>query len=78
LSNLVPNLFLAVGTLLGVVLIVIDRETQGWTLVVFCCASMVAAALVLTTTGKQYLGWAVKQGTVPALALVAALVARLS
>lgn len=72
------NLFLAVGALLGVVLVVIDRETQGWTLVVFCCASMVAAALVLTTTGKQYLGSGVKQGTVPALALVAALIARLS
>ena len=41
------NLFLAIGTLVGVVGTFRGWEPQGPTLVVFCCACMVAAALVL-------------------------------
>jgi len=45
------NLFLAVGALLGVLLVALDAATAGWTLVVFSCASMVGAALVGSLLG---------------------------
>ena len=41
------NLFLALGTFVGVIGVLRDWQPQGTTLVVFCTACMVAAALVL-------------------------------
>jgi putative membrane protein len=72
------NLFLAVGTGIGVACLAAGEDKIGWTLIVFGCASMLGAALVLVSTGSQYRRAAATQGVLPLLALVAALVARVS
>jgi putative membrane protein len=69
------NLFLGVGAALGVVLWWAGQPTVGKTLAVFCTASMVLAATVLVTSGRQYLRPALTQGTLPLLGLVAFLLA---
>jgi putative membrane protein len=70
------NLFLAIGAIVGIVLVIVaDRDDAGWALVIAACASMAAAALVLVTTGPGYARAAATQGTVPVLAVVAAVVA---
>lgn len=69
------NLFLAIGALVGVLLVAADRPIVGWTLVFSCCGSMLLAALVLATTGRKYLRAAVIQGTTPFLAVVLGLLA---
>lgn len=66
------NLFLAIVAAVGVVLDV-AQNPAGFVLMVVATASMVAAAVVLTTTGSGYLRAALTQGTVPALALAAVL-----
>src|SRR5690349_18706082 len=50
------NLFLAIGALTGVGLIAFcdTKDTIGWTLIVFACGSMLAASLVLISTGRSY------------------------
>ncbi len=68
------NLFLAIGTLVGVVGVARDWEPQGTTLVVFCCLCMVAAAVVLVTKRPSMARAAAVQGLLPLLALLAALV----
>ncbi|MGH3458385.1 DUF1304 domain-containing protein [Aeromicrobium sp.] len=69
------NLFLAVVTIIGIVLVVADRTDAGWALVIAGCASMAAAALVLLSTGAGYARAAATQGTVPALAVIASVLA---
>ncbi|MGG5172923.1 DUF1304 domain-containing protein [Pseudarthrobacter sp. J1738] len=69
------NLFLAIGALLGVVLVIAGQPQVGWTLVFTACGSMLAAALVLALSGKQYLRAATLQGTTPLLAVVFGLLA---
>ncbi|AWB92645.1 DUF1304 domain-containing protein [Aeromicrobium chenweiae] len=71
------NLFLAVGTAVGVVVVAASdsHDTIGWTLIVFACASMLAAALVLISTGASYARAAAIQGVPALLAVVTALVA---
>jgi putative membrane protein len=69
------NLFLAVGAILGVVLVATGSGATGWTLVVFSCASMLGAAVVLAGTGRKYLNSAFKQGTLPLIALLFAFLA---
>lgn len=64
------NLFLAIGTTIGLVLFWAGEsgtvaELAGRTLVLFCLGSMVAAALVLVSTGSKYLRAALLQGTLP-------------
>ncbi|MDZ8171608.1 DUF1304 domain-containing protein [Microbacterium xanthum] len=64
------NLFLAVGTVIGLVLFWTGgagtaADVAGRTLVLFSLGSMVAAALVLLTTGRSYLRAALVQGTLP-------------
>jgi putative membrane protein len=65
------NLFLAIGTTIGLVLFwtAADAggEAAGRALVLFGLGSMVAAALVLVTTGKGYARAAATQGTLPAI-----------
>ncbi len=68
------NLFLGVGALGGVVLKVFGPTTAAVTLGGFCCASMFAAALVLGSSDRSKLAAAIKQGSVPGLALLALLV----
>ena len=60
------NLFLAVGIVVGVAV----GGDVGTALVVFCCASIVAAAAVLLTTGLSYLRAAVTQALFAVIALV--------
>ena len=69
------NLFLAVGTVLGVILYWAGGAdtpagAAGLVLVLFALGSMVAAALVLLTTGAKYLRPALVQGTLPLLGFV--------
>jgi len=68
------NLFLAVGTLVGVVLAEADEVTTGLALILFGCGSMLAAALVLVIPQPQMARAAAIQGTLPALAVVLAIV----
>jgi len=65
------NLFLALGALLGPVLLLNGYSTAGWTLYLFSCGSMVAAALVLRIGGgSRYSRAAFAQAAVPVLALL--------
>lgn len=72
------NLFLAIGAILGVVMVLAGNGATGWTLVVFSCASMLGAAVVLVGTGRKYLRSASMQGAFPLLALLFAFVGSLS
>ncbi len=72
------NLFLAIGTAVGVVLVASSdtHDTIGWTLIVFACASMLAASLVLVSNGgKPFARAAMIQGLPALIAIVASLVA---
>ncbi|MCU1538605.1 MAG: epimerase [Humibacillus sp.] len=69
------NLFLGIGAAIGLVLWWTGHETAGRTLVIFSTASMVAAATVLITSGRQYLRAALSQGTLPLVGLVLTLLA---
>ncbi|WP_243075561.1 DUF1304 domain-containing protein [Microbacterium sp. SS28] len=69
------NLFLAVGAIIGLALFWAGgpgtvADVAGRTLVLFSLASMVAAALVLITTGSKYLRPALIQGTLPLIGFV--------
>lgn len=67
------NLFLAIGAILGVVLVLAGNTATGWTLVVFSTASMLGAAVILVGSGRRYVNSAFKQGTLPLIALLFAL-----
>jgi len=71
------NLFLAVGAGVGAVLALGGggSSTVGLALVLLACGSMLAAALVLGLSDRRMLPAAAAQGTVPLLAVVAAVVA---
>ena len=71
------NLFLAIGTFVGISLVALSdaHDTIGWTLIVFAGASMLAAALVLISTGLSYARAAAIQGVPAALAVVTSLLA---
>ena len=68
------SLFLALGALAGVLSVAFGARITGWTLLVFTCSSMVAAAAVLHSSGRHYTRSALIQATCPALALVCAAV----
>lgn len=63
------NLFLAVGTGIGVAITGINRDAST-ALVVLGVASMLAAALVLAGSDRSKLRGALVQGTFPALTLL--------
>ena len=64
------NLLLAAGILVGLVLLHVDgHQNAGRAVVVFCCASIVVAALVLLATDRKLARAALIQGLPPALAL---------
>ena len=74
------NLFLAIGAILGIVLFWAGGPGTGGgiagvALVLFSLGSMVAAALVLLTTGMKYLRPALIQGTLPLIGFVLVLFA---
>jgi len=59
------NLFLGVGAALGLFLYFTGEADAGAVLVLFCCGSMVLAAIVLLSTDGAYLRAALIQGTLP-------------
>jgi putative membrane protein len=71
------NLFLAIGAFIGVACLHKSggESPAGWALVFFTTASMLGAALVLASCGKQYARAAVLQGTFPLLAILAGIAA---
>jgi putative membrane protein len=69
------NLFLAIGTAIGLVLFAIGgadtvADVAGRTLAMFCLGAMVAASLVLLNSGARYLSAALLQGTAPLLGFI--------
>ncbi len=69
------NLFLAIGATLGIVLFWAGQpdtvaDVAGRTLTLFSLGSMVAAALVLLTSGRGYVRAALLQGTIPLVGFV--------
>jgi putative membrane protein len=69
------NLFLAIGVIIGIALFWAGgdgttADVAGRTLTLFCLGSMLAAALVLLTTGMKYLRAALVQGTLPLIGFV--------
>lgn len=71
------NLFLAIGAAVGVVLWAVNGvgDVAGRTLLLFSLGSMLAAALVLVTSGRKYLRPATVQGTLPLIGFVLTLLA---
>ncbi|SKC75775.1 DUF1304 domain-containing protein [Krasilnikoviella flava] len=65
------NLFLAVVTAVGIVLVAAGTTGAGAALVLAGTGSMLAAALVLFLSSPGKRGAAIKQGAVPLLAVVA-------
>jgi len=71
------NLFLAIGAIIGIALFWAGgagagsvAAVSGKTLVLFSLGSMLAASLVLLTSGKGYLRAAATQGTLPLIGFV--------
>ncbi|GAA4760344.1 DUF1304 domain-containing protein [Citricoccus nitrophenolicus] len=69
------NLFLAVAVFLGTVLIAAGAAVAGATLVLTGAGSMAAAAVVLLLSSPDQRSAALKQGVVPALGVVALVIA---
>ncbi len=65
------NLFLALITVLGIVLVGFDRLAIGATLVLAGIGSMLAAALVLFCSNRTRRRAALAQGLVPLLSIIA-------
>ena len=67
------NLFLAAGIVGGLVLIATGQEAAGQAIVLFACACMVGAGLVLVATNRRFLTAAAIQAGPPLVALLSAL-----
>ncbi len=67
------NLFLALGIVVGLVLVTNGSVEAGRAVVVFACACMVLAGVVLITTSRAMLRAALLQLVVPLLAIIATL-----
>ncbi|WP_238421892.1 DUF1304 domain-containing protein [Gordonia sp. 'Campus'] len=65
------NLFLAIAVGIGIGVYAAGQETVGLTLVFTGIGSMTAAALVLLVTSRDKTAAALKQGVIPALAIIA-------
>jgi putative membrane protein len=59
------NLFLAIGAIVRLILYGVGMHAVGLTLILFTMACMVAAAIVLVTTGRGYWRPALIQGVLP-------------
>ena len=64
------NLFLAIGAIVGLILFGVGMHAAGLALIYFTMASMLAAAVVLVTSGRGYLRPAIIQGTLPLIGIV--------
>ncbi|MFP2895843.1 DUF1304 domain-containing protein [Corallococcus sp. 4LFB] len=63
------NLFLALGVLVGVVLVHTGAVASGVAAVVFGCACMGLAAVVLVSSNRHFLRASIIQGALPLLAI---------
>ena len=70
------NLFLAIGTFVGLALILLGHPDSGLTLVSWNCLFMVGAAIVLAASAPQLRRGALIQGTAPLLFLLLGLITR--
>lgn len=68
------NLFLAIGALLGSILFGVGFRDAGFALGLFSVVSMLAAAIVLMTSGRGRVPAALVQGTAPLITVVLYLV----
>ena len=68
------NLFLALGIVGGLVLVGSGSADAGRAIVLFACACMVGAGLVLISTNRRFIRSAAIQAVPPLVAMVAALV----
>lgn len=64
------NLFLAIGVIIGFVLLAVGEPEAGRALVLFSLASMFVAALVLVTADSTKARAAATQGTLPLIGFV--------
>lgn len=64
------NLFLAIGAIIGLILLGIGLHAAGLALIYFTMASMLAASIVIVTTGRGYLRPAIIQGVLPLIGIV--------
>jgi len=69
------NLFLAGGSVVGLVLYWTTLRQVGFGLIFFCGVCMVLASLVLVTTDRRFRGVAALQGGLPLLGLILFVVA---
>ncbi|WP_206444324.1 DUF1304 domain-containing protein [Nocardioides turkmenicus] len=72
------NLFLAIVTAVGIVLVAVGSDAAGTALVFAGAGSMAAAAAVLLVSSPDKRGAALKQGVIPLLAVLAMLVGSLA
>jgi putative membrane protein len=70
------NLFLAVGIVAGLVLVATGSVDAGRAIVLFVCASMVGAGIVLLATSPRFARSAAIQAGPPLVAIVATLLLR--
>jgi len=70
------NLFLAVGIAGGLALVAAGSVDAGRAIVLFACACMVGAGLVLLSTNRRFARSAAIQAVPPLIAIVAALALR--
>ena len=70
------NLFLAVGIAGGLALVAAGSVDAGRAIVLFACACMVGAGLVLLSTNRRFVRSAAIQAVPPFVAIVAALALR--
>ena len=68
------NLFLAIGAIVGTIVLIAGAREAGYALALFSTGSMLAAAAVLLSTGRSRLRSAAVQGTFPLLAVVLLLI----
>ncbi|MGQ7311151.1 DUF1304 domain-containing protein [Microbacterium arabinogalactanolyticum] len=64
------NLFLAISVFTGIVLFAVGAHAVGATLVFVGAGSMAAAAIVLLLSSPDKRGAALKQGVIPAVAVI--------
>jgi putative membrane protein len=68
------NLFLAVGTLTGVVVLLQGDKVVGWALMLFGCGTMAGAAFVLAASNIALIRAALLQGVPPLLCIGTAII----
>jgi putative membrane protein len=70
------NLFLAIGVAAGIAQIAAGEEAVGRALVLFCCACMVGAGIILFATSRRFLQASIVQALPPLVAILATLLIR--